>query len=126
LKATSSNGSPSYAVVGFDTASAQQVRHEGAMLGRHQCGDRLGAGPGLYRLMFRNQNIDAVGPAVDMIVDPFQLLFQRLRRETRAPQNAKTAGAAHRRHDIAAVAEGEQRKLGPNELGHFERHGFNS
>jgi hypothetical protein len=81
------------------------------MFGRQHRSHRLETRSSFYGLVFWNQNIDAVGFTGDVIVDPFQLLFQRLWGETRAPQNAKAAGATHRRHDIAAMAEGEEWKF---------------
>ncbi|MGX1336818.1 hypothetical protein AB7M73_002078 [Bradyrhizobium japonicum] len=46
-----------------------------------------------------------------MIVDPFQLAFERVGRVHRGTQHAKAAGTADGGNDVAAMAEGEQREL---------------
>ena len=72
--------------------------------------------------MLRNQNVDAVGFAIDVIVDPFQFFFQGLGAESRAAQYTETAGAANGCYHVAAVAEGKQREFRANEFRYFESH----
>jgi hypothetical protein len=75
------------------------------------------------RDVFRNQDVDAVRLAVDMIVDPFQLLLDGIRRMRRRTQHAKAAGAAHGRNHVAAMAEGKQGKLDSQHVANRRFHG---
>ena len=61
--------------------------------------------------IFRDQHINAVRFPVNMRVDPLQFDLQLFGIERRCPQHAKATRLAHRCHNIAAVAEREQRKF---------------
>ena len=63
------------------------------------------------REVFRNQYVDTVGLAADMVVDPLQLLLDRLGREPGSAEHPETTGLADGRDHVAAMAEGDQRKL---------------
>src|SRR5690348_7476462 len=83
------------------------------MLG--ELADRHPAG---RELVLRHEDVDAVGLAVDMVVDPVELDFERLGREARATEYAEAAGPADGRDDVAAVAEGEQREVDSDQVTH--------
>ncbi len=59
----------------------------------------------------RHDDVDAVGLAADVLVDPGQLLVQLLGRVGRGAQHAEAAGVGHRGHHVTAVTEGEERKV---------------
>ena len=68
----------------------------------------------------RHDEVDAVGLAVDVLVDPLQLDLELVGREVERAEHAHAAGPAHRGDDVAAVAEREDRELEaqvPGELG---------
>ena len=58
-----------------------------------------------------NKQIDTIGLAVHMFVDPVEFNFQAFRCMADRPQHAKAAGVGYRRDDIPAVGEGEQWKF---------------
>jgi hypothetical protein len=89
---------------------------------RQHGGDFRHGGAGFHGLMLRNQNVDAVGFAVDVIIDPFQFFFQRFGAESCSAQHAETACAAHGSHHVTAMTEGEKRKFRAYELRDFEGH----
>src|SRR5262249_40593674 len=62
-------------------------------------------------VLVRDDDVDAVGVVADVLVDPVQLDLQLLGREAHCAQHAETPGLADCDHDIAAVGEGEDRKL---------------
>ena len=59
----------------------------------------------------RHQQVDAVGLAAHVVVDPGELHVERLRRVPDRAENAEAAGVRDRRHHVPAVAEGDQREL---------------
>src|SRR5207253_551146 len=74
---------------------------------RRACSAVLGAG-----VRHGHHDVDAVRLPADVLVDPAELDLERLgRREGERAEDAEAAGLAHRRHDVATVAEGEDRKL---------------
>jgi len=97
----------------LDAVFLQQVFSEGAMFAGNP---RLQAFPANVLLacgrnIFRDQHVEPIGLAVDVIVDPFQFLLDRFRRMRGGAEHAETAGAAYRCHHVAAMAEGQQRKF---------------
>jgi len=97
----------------LDVVFLQEIAGEVAVLRRDA---RLQALPGDVLLacgrdVFGDQHVDAIGLAVGVIVDPFQLPLQRLRRMRGRAEHAEAAGAADGGHHVAAMAEGEQGKL---------------
>ena len=58
-----------------------------------------------------HDDVDAVGLAVHVFVDPLQFDLELLRRERDGAQDAHTARLADRRDDVPAMAEGEDREL---------------
>jgi hypothetical protein len=109
----------------FDAVFFQQVLGEGAMFGRNP---RLQAFPGdillaRRRNVFRDQHVEPIGFSVDVIVDPFQFLLDRFRRMRGRAQHPKTAGAAHGRHHVAAMAESQQRKFNSQHVADRRFHG---
>ncbi len=97
---------------GIDAMLGEQAGDMPAMLGgdaRLEVGRRQ---PTLLVLhLVGDQQVDAVGLAVDVLVDPFEIDFQALRGVGDGAQHAEAAGVRHRRHDVAAMAESEQGKL---------------
>ena len=103
----------------------KQVFGEGAMLRRNP---RLEALPGDVLLargrdVFRDQHVEPIGLAVDVIVDPFQFLLDRFGRMRGGAEHAETAGAADRGHHVAAMAEGEQGKFDSQHVADRRFHG---
>ena len=58
-----------------------------------------------------DQHVDAERLAAGVILDPAHLLAHRFRRVGGGPEHAEPARPAHRRHHVAAVAEGQKREL---------------
>jgi hypothetical protein len=69
--------------------------------------------PADVRRFGRHDRVDAVGLPVHVLVDPGQLDLQLVGAEADRPQHPEPASAAHRRDDVPAVAEGEDRVLDP-------------
>jgi hypothetical protein len=102
----------------LDAMSLEEVAGEVTVFGRNPS---LQAPPGdivltRSRDVFRDQHVQAVGLAVDVIVDPLQLLLDGLGRMCRGAEHAEPSGPAHGGDDVAAMAEGEQRKLDAQHL----------
>ena len=102
----------------FDVVRLEELAGEVAMLRRHP---RLETVPGDVRLARRgdilgDQHVDAIGLAVDMVIDPFQFPFDGLGCVDGRAQHAEAAGAAHRGHHVATMAEGEQGKFDTQHL----------
>jgi len=76
------------------------------------------------RLHLRDQHVDTVRLAVDVIVDPLQLYLKLLRRKADRAQHAETARAADGGNHVAAMRKGKQREFATHHLGHAERHRF--
>ena len=71
----------------------------------------------------RHHEVDAVGLAVDVVVDPLQLHLELVGREVERAEHAHAAGPAHRGDDVAAVAEGEDREFEAEIPGELRAHG---
>ena len=94
------------------------LRHHLLQLGQQRAGV-LEAGTDVRR---RDHDVDAVRLAVDVLVDPLQLELELLGRERERAEHADATGVRHRGHDIAAVAEREDRELDPEPLAQFVVH----
>ena len=90
---------------------AQDVLHEVAMRLRDQLVQVFARLLGLRVVVGGDDHVHAVGPAVDMLVDPAQFGLELLRREGGSAQHAEAAGLGHFHHHVAAVREGEDRQL---------------
>ena len=66
----------------------------------------------------RHHHVDAVRLAVDVLVDPVQLDLELLGRERQSAEHAEAAGLADRGHDVAAVAEREDRQVDAEHVAH--------
>ena len=64
----------------------------------------------------RVEDVDAVGPAVDVLVDPLQLGVDALGAHPRHAEDAEPAGLGNRDDDVAAMREGKDRDLDPEHL----------
>jgi hypothetical protein len=71
--------------------------------------------------VFRDQDIESIGSAVHMIVDPLQFPPHRVWRVAGGAQHAKSPCPAHGRNHVAAMAEGHEGKLDSE---HFADRGF--
>jgi hypothetical protein len=69
----------------------------------------------IYGLL-RHHGIDAVGLAAHVLVDPVELNLELLRAEAHRAQHTESARFADRRHDVAAMREGEDRILDPESV----------
>jgi hypothetical protein len=70
----------------------------------------------------RHHHVDAVGAAVDVLVDPLELQLELLGREGQRAEHPHATRVGHRGHDVATVAEGEDRVLDPEHLGQAVPH----
>ena len=59
----------------------------------------------------RHDEVDPVGLPADMVIDPRQFLVELLRSERGRAKHAESARIGDRGDDVAAVAEGEERKI---------------
>ncbi len=104
--------------------SAPQVAGVDAVLGENRFDIRLVLGGDSGFDVLRGQigrifgvhavgddKINAVGFAVDVLVQPVQLDLEALRRVTRGAQHAHAASLADFGDDVTAMAESEQRKF---------------
>ncbi len=91
----------------------QKLRHEIAVLLRYAGRQRAGGHALLAagRQIFRDQHVEPIGFAIDVLVDPIELDLDARGGVAGGAQHAEPAGAAHCRDYIAAMAEGEQRKF---------------
>ena len=65
----------------------------------------------------RQQEIDAVGAASDLGVDPGKIDLELLGAVSDRSEHTEAAGTRHGGHDVSAVTEGEDRKLAPEQFG---------
>ena len=98
--------------LGLDVVRGQQFGDEVAVV----VGDAAGqvAARQLLALALElggHDDVDAVGLAAHLVVDPGQLLVELLGRERGRAEHAEAAGVGHRGDDVAAVAEGEEREV---------------
>src|SRR5207249_11318711 len=79
----------------------------------------LGAG-----VRLRHHDVDAIGLPAHVLVDPAELHLELLGGgEGERAEDAEAAGLAHRRHHVAAVAEGEDRELDAEGVADAGAHG---
>ena len=92
------------------------MRDELAVLLGDQRGEVFGRGllaAALADVLGRHREVDAVGLAVDVLVDPVELDLEPLGLVGQRAEHAEAAGVGDRGDDVAAVAEGEDRELDP-------------
>jgi len=63
-----------------------------------------------------DDDVDAVGLAVHVLVDPLQLQLELVGRERKRAEHPHAAGPTDGGGHVAAVGEGEDRKLDPEHL----------
>ena len=99
-------------VVGGDVVLGEQIAHVLLVL-RRDPGADLFRGEGFFLAVEAsgNEQVDAVGLAVDLVVDPGQLDVERLRRMADGAEHAEAPGVAHGGDHVAAMAEGDEREL---------------
>ena len=93
----------------------EKIGDELAVLGGDQL-LQLGEGPAARLdpdVPGRHEHVDPERAATDLLLDPRQLEIEPFRRQAHRSQHAEPAGPADRGHDVAAVAEGEDRELDP-------------
>ncbi len=78
--------------------------------------------PGGVAELGRQQQVDAVRPALGLLVDPGEVDLQRLRRVGGGTEHPHPARVAHGGDDVAAVAEGEDREVDPEVLAQLVHH----
>src|SRR5262249_3153222 len=112
-------------VAEFNSVPVEKSSHELSMFSRDALGQRTRSHPALIfdRKVFRNQNVNTIGLAIDMTIDPLQFEIQLVRGKGRGPEYPETAGTADRRHDVAAVTECNQ---GEVHAQHFTDAGFHA
>ena len=102
-----------------DAVTRQQVVDERAVLLGQQLPRLFGVDPALLGadVFGRQQQVDAVGLAAGLLLDPGQLVLQALGAVRDRAENPEAAGIGHRRHHVAAVTEGTDRKLNAEHFG---------
>jgi hypothetical protein len=85
---------------------------------------RVEAAPIATDELRRQQQVDAVGLAVDLLLDPVELHAQGVEGVPRHAEHAETAGLRHGSRHIAAMGEGEDGKLESHVLGELGPHGI--
>ena len=102
-----------------DAIAGQQVVDERAVLLGQQIPSLLGVDPALLGadVLGRQQQVDPVGFAAGLFLDPGQLVLQPSRTVRDRAEDAESAGVGHRGHDVAAVAEGADREFNAEHLG---------
>jgi len=83
------------------------------VLDQRACGGALVV---LDREILRDEHVDAVGLAIDVIVDPLQFELELIERERGCAQHAETARPADASHHVAAVTESQQREIDAEHL----------
>ena len=76
----------------------------------------------LADVLGRDDGVDAVGLAVHVLVDPLELELELLRAVGHGSEHPEPAGAAHRGHDVAAMAKRKDGKLDPKSLTNLSLH----
>src|SRR6266540_1445643 len=84
-------------------------------------GELSGAG-----VLLRHHDVDAVRLAVDVLVDPVELDLELVVRERQRAEHAETARLADGGHDVAAVAEREDRQVDAEHLARAGLHACTS
>ena len=104
----------------------QQLLDESVMpLGNH-CRQALDAGrltTALTDVLGGHREVDAVGPAADVVVDPGELDLQLFGVEGERAEDAEPAGLADLHHHVPAVGESEQRELDAEGVANGRFHG---
>ncbi len=98
----------------WDLVTLQQLLDEIAVaLGDHRVEVReVGlVAAALAHVLHGHDDVDAVGLAVDVLVDPVELDLELFGSEGERTQHSESTGAADRGNDVAAVREGEDRKF---------------
>ena len=119
-------GRASSAPVGqsWDVVARQDLVDEVLLLGRHQLADgvavELVAGVGVHRW---EQQVDAVRSGRRPLVDPREVDVEPAGAVGDGTEDTEPAGVRHRGDDVAAVAEGDDRVLDAEQLGHPCPHG---
>ncbi|GKU48007.1 hypothetical protein NJB14194_46230, partial [Mycobacterium montefiorense] len=102
-----------------DAVPGEQVFDERAVLLRKQVPDLFRVDAALLGadVFGRQQQVDPVGLAAGLLLDPGQLAAQPLRAVRDRPEDAESARVGDRGDDIATVAEGAYRELHTEQLG---------
>ena len=109
----------------LDAEAFHQVAGEVAMGLRHPGPEAVVGDAGLPSggHVLGDQDVQPVGFAPHLVVDPGKFPPHRFRRVAGRAQDAEAAGLAHRRHNVAAVAEGKEGKLDPQHVADRRFHG---
>ena len=95
-----------------DVVIGQQLGDEVPVVRRNTIGQlRLGQVLALAFELGRHDDVHAVGLAVDVLIDPAQLLFELIRRECHPAEHTEPARIGDRGDHVTTVAEGEQWKV---------------
>ena len=90
---------------------AQDFVHEGAVRRRDQFLQVFRAALSLFVVGRRDDDVNAVGPALRVLVDPTQLGFKLLGRKGGRAEHAKAAGLGDFHHHVATMRESEDGQL---------------
>ena len=99
--------------------ATEDVVDERDVLGRDQRPDVVerelaGVGSGV---LGRHDQVDSVGAVADLVLDPVEVDLELSLRVGHRAEHAHPAGLRHRGHDVAAVAEGEDRHIDAEHVG---------
>ena len=107
--------------------TGQQVIDEFAVLrgdhGVERC-ERCVLSPTFAHVIHRHGEVDAIGLAVDVFVDPVQLNLELLRPKSQCAEHTKSSGVGDGSDDVATMREGEDWKFDSKTLGDRSAHGF--
>ena len=107
-----------------DAVAGQQVVDERAVLLGQQVTGLLGVDPALLGadVLGRQQQVDPVGLAAGLLLDPGQLVLQPLGAVRDGAEDAEPARVGHRGHDVAAVAESADGEFNAEHFGDSGSH----
>lgn len=108
-----------------NAVAGQQILDECAVLCRQQLPNPLRVDSALFGadILGRQQQVDPVRPTAGLPLDPGQFAVQPLGAVRDGAQDPEPTRVGHRRHDVAAVAEGADRELDAEHFGHSGPHG---
>ena len=97
------------------------------MLSRNHCVEgfeRCVISPAFAHVIHRHGEVDAIGLAIDVFVDPVELDFKLLRAERQSAENAETTGVCNGSDYVSTMRESKDRKFDSKTLGNRSAHGF--
>src|SRR5205085_9985164 len=113
--------------VGYAVA-AEDVVDERLLLGRQELADGIAVDAPLVgaRVLGGEQEVEPVGPAVGLLLDPREVDLQLVGGMAHRTQAAEPTGVGDGRHHVPAMAEGQDRELHAQHVADSGLHRFSS